>query len=384
MSAAVVEVGPRSVRGAGSAPREWISVAIECIDDRLALLDGQLVEVSRLWGDLLEAVAGEHSETLVLVFPTWWSSGRIEVVTDAAGRLADEIVVRQRASTFGGDGVTTVVELSEELVVIAAPAAAVTVLPRRECENAAYLAGYLMVAIEVLIDVPDGVPAPSAELAARLRDGGIPVGYSDRHKTMCSVSAGVPDHALRESTGRLAPSRRRVAAVLVGAMAALAAVGGSWMAQMLSSRTPDDPSTVLLVEGRVAVRVPAQWTVKRITSGPGSARLRVSAPTGGPAALHLTQSMGAASATVDEVAATLRRALESEPPGVFADMDPAGSVGGRPAVTYRELRAGSETSWAVVIDGAIRVAIGCQSPPQRRDVIHEACVRAVKSVHVVR
>ncbi len=384
MNANVVEVGPQTVRGRDSAPRDWISVAMECVDDEFALLEGRLVEVRRLWSDLLEVVAGECPETLVLVFPTWWSSARVQLVTDAADSFAAEVVVLQRASTLRVDGATTVVELSEEFVVIAAPAAEIKVLPRRKCDIAGHLAaGYLGVATEVLIDVPAEVSPPPPALTARLRGDGIPVAHSDRQRMVGAVSAGLPDRGLPDSVGAQVRSRR-IAAVLVGVMVALAAVGGGWAAQALSGQPPADPSTVLLVEGRVAVRVPARWAVKRITSGPGSARLRVSAPTGDSTALHLTQSAGAASATIAEVAETLQHALDAEPPGVFADMDATGSVGGRPAGTYRELRAGSETRWAVVIEGAIRVAIGCQGPPGRPDIIRDACVRAIESVHVVR
>ncbi|MCH9640643.1 MAG: type VII secretion-associated protein [Actinomycetia bacterium] len=385
MNTAVVEVGPQSVRGRYCAPAEWISVAIDCVDDKLALLDGRLVEVPRLWSDLLEVAAGEHSETLVLVFPTWWSAARVDLITRAAGGRAGEVVVRQRASTLDADGAAVVVELSEEFVVIAAPGFEVEVLPRGKRDSAGLLAaGNLSVAAEVLIDVPAGVSAPPPAFAAQLRADGVPVSYSDRGRMMSSASAGLGDDALPEPAGGPACSRRRVAAVLCGTTLALAAVGGGWATQGLSVQPPADPSTVLLVEGRVAIRVPAQWAVQRILSGPGSARLRVSAPTGDSTALHLTQSVGAATSTIAEVAATLRHALESEPPGVFADMDPEGSVGGRPAVTYRELRPGSETRWAVVIDGAVRVAIGCQGPPERREVIRDACVRAVESAHVLR
>ena len=396
MNPAVVEVGPQTVRGPGSAPRDWISVAIECVDDQLALLDDRLVEVRRLWSDLLEVVAGERAETLVLVFPTWWSSGRVELVTDAADGIAAEVVVRQRAAALGADGATAVVELSEEFVVIATPGADAKVLPRGERDSDAFLgaglraAGFLAGTIEVLIDVPAEVSPPTPALSARLRADGLPVAYGDRHRMVRSVRGGLPDHsgardqAGRESAGRRALSRGRVAAVCAGAVVSLASVGGGWAAQKLSVQPPAGSSTALLVEGRVVVRVPAQWAVERITSGPGSARLRVSAPTGDSTAIHLTQSAGATSTTIADVAETLRHAVESEPSGVFADLDPTGSVGGRPAVTYRELREGSETRWAVVIDGAIRVAIGCQSPPGRLDAIRDACVRAVQSAHVVR
>jgi hypothetical protein len=70
VNAAVVEVGPQTVRGPEPVARERISVAIECIDDNIALLGGRLVEVRQLWSDLLEAAAGECGQTLVLVFPT--------------------------------------------------------------------------------------------------------------------------------------------------------------------------------------------------------------------------------------------------------------------------------------------------------------------------
>ncbi|GJF08349.1 type VII secretion-associated protein [Mycolicibacterium cyprinidarum] len=378
MNPAVVEVGPQTVRGPECAPREWISVAIECVDDHLALLDDRLIEVRRLWSNLLEVVAGERAEPLVLVVPTWWSSARVELITDAAGSVAPYVVVLQRGSALNADGATTVVELSDEFVVIVAPGVDAQVLPRGTCDVAAHLGA----ASEVLIDVPAEVSPPTPALATRLRAVGIAVAYSDRCRMVRSVSAGLGDRALRESAAGRARSRR-VIAVLAGAMVTLAAVGGGWAAQRPAGQPLGDSSTELLLEGRVAVRVPARWVVERITSGPGSARLRVTAPTGDSTALHLTQSAGATSATLAEVAETLRRALESEPPGVFTDMDSAGSVGGRPAVTYRELRAGSETSWAVVIDGAILVAIGCQSPPGRPEVIHDACVRAVQSAHVV-
>lgn len=377
MRTAVIEVGPQTVRGPDPGPREWISVAIECVDDEVALLDAGLVEVRRLWRDLLELVAGKHPGTLVLVIPTWWSSARVGVLTEAARGLGDDVVVMRRASVLVAEGATPVVELAEEFAVIAAPAGGFEVLSRAERD----IAGYLSVGREVLIDVPGEVAPFGPAFAARLRADGILVVYSDRQRMMRSVGAELVRRAAPEPTlGR----RRRTVAVLLGALATLAAAAGGWLAQTPSVQPPADTSTVMLVEGRVAVRVPAQWAVEKITSGPGSARVRVSAPASESTALHVTQSAGTASSTIVEVAETLRRALESERPGVFRDLDPAGSVGGRPAVTYREIRADSETSWAVLIAGVIRVAIGCQSPPGRPEAIQDACVRAVRSTHVVR
>ncbi len=380
MNPVVVEIGPQTIRGPNSAPQEWISVAIGCIDDQIAVLGERLVEVVRLWSDILEVIAGEHAEALVLVFPTWWSSARVELVTAAAHKVATEVVVLHRASVLGADGDATVIELSEEFVVTAPPGSEVTVLPRGEHDVAAPLGA----AGSILVDVPADVSPLGPTLTAQLRAAGIPVAHSDRHRLLLAVTAALPDRAVRDRTGDRPRPGRRTVAVLAGAVLSVAAVGGGWAAQALSGHTPADMSTALLVEGRLAVRVPAHWVIERITAGPGSARLRVSAPAADATALHITQSVGATSVTIAEAAESIRHALESEPPGVFTDFDPAGSIGGRPAVTYRELRAGSETVWAVVVDGAIRIAIGCQSPPAHRDPIDDACTRAVQSAHVVR
>lgn len=375
MNPVVVEVGPHTVRGPNDAPRDWISVAVECVDDQIALLDDQLVEVRRLWSDVLDTVAGGQTETLVLVFPTCWSQTRIELVAGAARDVATDVVELQRASVLGSDGESTVVELSEDFVVIVPPGSGVTVLPRGERDVTAHLGA----APWVLVDVPAGVPPLAPAVTAQLRAAGVAVVHSDRGRLLRAVSTALPEPDVAE-----VPSRRRALAVLAGAAVSAAAIGGGWAAQALSDPPQAEAATTLLVEGGVSVRVPAHWAVERITSGPGSARVRVTAPTDHSTALHLTQSTGATPTTIAEVAESLRRAFESEPAGVFTEFDAAGSVGGRPAVTYREMRAGSETSWAVVIDGETRIAIGCQSPPARRDVIHDTCLRAVASANTVR
>ena len=74
---AVVEVGPVRVRGSKVPPFEHVSVAIGCIDDEYALLDGQLVEVPRLWRDVLAAAFDESVDRLTLVVPTWWPAAPV-------------------------------------------------------------------------------------------------------------------------------------------------------------------------------------------------------------------------------------------------------------------------------------------------------------------
>lgn len=385
MTTTVVEVGPQTVRGPDTVSPEWISVAIGCVDDQIAVLDGRLVQVHRLWTDLLEVAAGGNAQTLVLVVPTWWASSRIALVTEAAGRVASEVVVVQRTSILGAHGDATVVEFAEDLVVVAAPGAEIKVLPRGQCDVAGWVgqAVWAGQATEVLVDVPAEVSPPAFALTTKLRANGTAVTFSDRQRVTRSVGVWLTGRGLPVSSGDRRRSRRSVAAVLAGVLLSSAAIGGGWAAQVLSGQSPlDTPS--LLVEGRVTVQVPSSWVVERITSGPGSARVRVSASAAESTALHITQSAGAASATIVEVAETLRHALESQRPGVFVDWNPAGSAAGRPAVTYREIRADSETGWAVVVDGEIRIAIGCQSPLGHADVINDVCMRAIRSAHVLR
>ena len=172
---------------------------------------------------------------------------------------------------------------------------------------------------------------------------------------------------------------------MAGAAVTMAAAGGGWAAQTVVMEPSDpsgDPATRLLTEGRVAVRVPASWNVERITAGAGSARVRVAA-TGGLPALHITQSTGPEGTTGAELAESLREAIESETAGVFVDFDAGGENGGRPAVRYVERRTGSETRWTVLVDGTVRIAVGCQSAPAHADLIEVACAQAVRSAHAV-
>ncbi|WP_156448557.1 type VII secretion-associated protein, partial [Mycobacterium sp. NAZ190054] len=155
-----------------------------------------------------------------------------------------------------------------------------------------------------------------------------------------------------------------------------------WAAQALSDRPAAPPGTRLLVEGRVGVSVPASWTVERVTAGPGSARVRV-ADGGGLPALHITQADGVP-ATVPEVAETLWKAIESETPGVFVDFDAGGERAGRPVVTYLERRTDSQTRWSVLVDGTLRIAIGCQSAPGQQSAVEGVCDEAVRSARAVR
>ena len=183
--------------------------------------------------------------------------------------------------------------------------------------------------------------------------------------------------------------QRRGGALTLAAGVAVSAVvtaGALWW--------PADPAGVqsampvsALVEGRVALDVPAGWTVRRVTDGPGSARVQVMSPLDGGPILHVTQSR-VPGADLSATAATLRRAMDSEvdagADGAFVDFNPTDIRGGRPAVTYRELRPGREILWVVLVDSDVRISIGCQHAAGQGSTVAAPCDAAVRSARRVR
>lgn len=131
-------------------------------------------------------------------------------------------------------------------------------------------------------------------------------------------------------------------------------------------------------EGRVVVGFPADWTVTRVTGGPGSRRLQATAPDDPELAVHVTQSY-LPDSTLAAAAEVLRRVIDDEPAGVFVDFHADGRAGGRPAVTYREVRTGKVIDWSVLLAGSTLIGIGCQSPPQRPGSVRAACDQAAES-----
>ncbi len=154
------------------------------------------------------------------------------------------------------------------------------------------------------------------------------------------------------------------------------------------------PAVQRVVEGRIAVQVPADWTVTRVTAGPGSRRLQAAAPADPGLALHFTQSYAPEStppestppestppeSTLERAGDALGAAIADQPAGLFVDLNTDGRAGGRPAVTYREIRPGRIVDWSVVHVGSTLIGIGCQSPPQRAEAVRATCQRAVASV----
>jgi type VII secretion-associated protein (TIGR03931 family) len=244
-----------------------------------------------------------------------------------------------------------------------------------------------------LVDAPAGVIGAAligASVADHLRANGIAVSVADDDcvqraaATWLARQQGqVPDPEAAEVLPPIHRNRRGMA-VLAGAAVCVAALCGGFAVGDDKSVPPSMgmPMT-LLVEGRVGVKVPVQWAVQRITTGPGSARVQVVSPSDADIVVHITQSSVPSHQTMAMVAETLRTALAEQPRGVFVDFNPADRRADKPAVTYRENRADHEVAWTVLIDDGVRIAIGCQSGPRREELVRDACDQAIQSAHAV-
>lgn len=369
----VVEVGPATICGPDDVPAEWISTALECVDDDIALLDERLISVPQLWQDVIRVAAGDVADTLVLICPTWWPPSRTGRVQKAAQTVAETVVILQRTAllrALAAPRRSTIVELAADLVVVTHPNARAIVVAHHGdvAMTAEAVAAAVGTSPVVLIDGPDTV------IADRLRCNGIEVLEIDED--------AVRREALRprpriEATPRRERQPRRAAALVGLASAAAVAVGA------IAVHGEARP-TALLVEGRVGMVVPADWAVQHVTSGPGSARVQITSPAHRALALHLTQSIGDPEAGLAATADSLRMALDDETDGVFVDFTATGHRAGRDAVTYREVRPRHTVTWAVLVDGAVRIAIGCQSPPGGEHLVRSVCEQAIRSAHAVR
>jgi type VII secretion-associated protein (TIGR03931 family) len=386
---------------------EMVREALGAIDDRVALVDGRPVAVDSLWCATLRSLDCGSPEGVIVVHPSWWSASRVGVVTAAAETLAGEVVVRRRSwllaqARDSAPEATAVVEIADRLVAVAG--AALVAVPRRveprfsAGEVAEEVAGVIsgMARGVVLIDAPStvaGAPALAALIADAVRlsgTGQTVVKIDDaRLVRLARAAAAVaqpaeaaPEPPCTAGAGgaRLrvrTPARLAVAGVVLAAVApAVTALGRH------GGPSPDKAPTTFLVEGRVALTVPANWPTQRVVAGPGSARVQVTSPSDPEVALHVTQSPVAGD-TLSVTAERLKRAIETEPAGVFVDFDPSGISAGRPAVTYREVRDVHHVRWTVLLDGTVRISVGCQSRPGGEDAVRDACEQAVRSAHAV-
>jgi type VII secretion-associated protein (TIGR03931 family) len=308
-------------------------------------------------------------------------------VRDAAARASVNVVVLQRAQVLTGDapGVLVVVEIAPEFVVISRAGCVVMAEPRigDHADVARTVADGVGAATAVLVDAPvgvDGAVELAVAIAECLRTDGVAVTTAAQDGVL-TAARHEPTARAREwkPSGRRRPLRMALSAV--AASVALLCVGVSVGFDVNDSPAADGPVT-LLVEGRVAVKVPALWVVRRITSGPGSARVEVTASDDTTAVL-ITQSQIRKGEPLAATAAALRRALDDQQAGVFSEFNPDDRRADRPAATYRELRAGRQIDWTVFVDDTVRIAIGCQTSPDSQKAVRDVCEEAIRSAHAV-
>ena len=383
MTDVVVEVGPATVRGPNHAETEWVSAGIDGIDDELTLIDDSAVAVADIWRKIILDVVGGSAESIVVVCPTWWPSSRMERVCDAAGAVADDVVGLRRAELVSGRQMW-LVEIAPEFVVVWSPGGIVDVV--RHGDTDALLAKIPMSTL-ALLDAPEGVDGagPLAEaIADRLRANGVDATIADRDWIRRGVDElRSPDEA-GDLEARPLPKRSgRAMALVAGTLVSAAVLCGGFAGRHNAPAVAADTPMTLLVEGRVGVMVPTLWEVKRVTSGPGSARVQVVSPDDATIALHVTQSSLVPQQSHEQVAESLRRVLGQEPDGVFIDFNPSDSRAGHPSVTYREIRQDHHIAWFVLIDQSLRIAVGCQSAPGHQDAVREVCDQAIRSAHGV-
>jgi type VII secretion-associated protein (TIGR03931 family) len=407
MTTHLVEVGPNAIRqlccGADVvADDEMLRAAFDSIDDPVTLVDLRPIRVDALWRSVLASVACGSPERAIVVHPSWWASTRIEVVRAAAQVLAGEVVMRPRswlltqACPIESHQAAVVVEIADQFVVISG-AAVIAETRRREPR---YVAEAVVRAIHemtsdatgaVVIDAPRTVGGASAlapMIAEGLRTSGeIAAAHVDDVRLKKIAAAIIRDEdstcASRyiEATGREHRRHLRFALIVLLIVSVLGAFGALTWTRRGAPAGGGVPTT-FLVEGRVALEVPAQWSTQRVVAGPGSARVQVTSPSDPEMALHVTQSRVALEA-LSATAEFLKQAIDAEPTGVFVDFNPAGNSAGRPAVTYREVRSDHDIRWTVLVDKAVRISIGCQSGHGSEEAIRQVCELAVRSARAL-
>jgi type VII secretion-associated protein (TIGR03931 family) len=412
---AIIEVGPGAIRrlccGTGSVVEtdasEVLDAALGAIDDRVALVGGRPFAVDSLWEAALRSLECDPDDPAngtVIVHPSWWSPSRVGVVAEAAAKsLLGDVLVRPRSwllrqASHADPEAIVVVEIAERVVAIVGAeivGVARNAEPRSVADEVARAVGEMRpgaTTTVALIDAPSTVTAAAALatlIARAVCDSGqsaIEIDAPQLSKLAASAQSTLSPHGEPPQSGpsaegdrSRAPMLRSLAAaafVLAVTVPIVAAVGRNGAA-------PTAAATTYLVEGRVALMVPANWLVQRVLAGPGSARVQVTSPADPEVALHVTQSPVPPDETLSVTAERLQRAIGSEPDGVFVDFNPSGVSAGRPAVTYREVRVNHQVGWVVLLDGPVRISVGCQSPPGGDDAVREACEQAVRSARAI-
>lgn len=336
-----------------------VSAALDGIDDEVALLGERPVLAADLWRTLIASLLGRRRGTVVVLHPSWWSRKRVNRVIAAAVAPRRRVIAMSRFALIRSKHPRAgpVVEIAADVIAVSGDSV-LRVLDCTEIESVADIAAELADSGEILLDAA----AETAQSAQAIREALSRRGLTARDAHTAELAA--------VTFTRRRPWRR------IAVAAALTSLGAAAMAWW-----PHD-SAASLLEGRIAVQIPPDWIVERITAGPGSRRVQVRSPADADIALHITQSY-APETTLAQTAEVLGRLVADQSPGVFVEFRPLDTVAGRPAVTYREVRPGRVIRWSVVVAGSTRISIGCQSAPGREDGIAQPCERAVASAREV-
>jgi type VII secretion-associated protein (TIGR03931 family) len=378
-------MGPREVDQIDSDAMQLASIALAAEDDTVMLVGDVPTSVAALWQRVfVELFGGRGVTSAELIHPTCWPAHRVAAVARAAGRVVEAVSTTPRSQALGESAVF--VELGPRYVAVAGSAWPLRLVDRADSVPHVLQKVCRLIADRpgaVRVDAPADVPGAAefgAALVRRLGERGRTVDVPRLEDRRC-VAGPAPSSAAPP------PRRRRVsrgaAAIPVGLAVAGLLVGGMHLRKTESIPHEAAPDSELLVEGSLAVEVPVDWIVRRITGGPGSNRVQVVSPHDPQVALHITQSR-VPRTELAATATTLADAMAAQPAGVFVDFDASAHRAGRPAVTYRELRSGHEVEWTVVQDGDLRISIGCQTAPGGWAAIEAVCERAALSAHQVR
>lgn len=391
----VVEVGPALVRARHGerclvADPELTAAVLACPDDPFVLIGDRAWPTADVWSDIWESVLAD-ADCVTLVTSSTWPRIRIDDLAETLRHRVKDLDVRSRSAAIsaaaGTSTPTVVVEIAPTLVAVVAlgETGATAMVSRVGAPDDVARRVAAEVArrprpISVVLDVAAGV-AGAHELARLIAR------YLSAASEPVRLTTIDGDRLLAEPPRQTSPRPPRppkprrswlggAAAAVVGSAAVLVVQIGAAPAETVSRQ----PVTVV-VEGGVTVNVPALWPVDRVTEGTGSARLQLNSPDGDGSALHVTQSAVPDGETLERTAETLRRAISAEAPGVFVDFNPTDSRAGRRVVTYREVRADHDILWHVLVDGAVRISIGCQAVHGLEGEITTACEEAVRSAH---
>lgn len=390
MTAAVCAVGPATVArlpddssAAHPAGVAVVQAAIDGGDGRCVLVGDDPTPLQRVWADTLAPLL-EGADRAVLIHPSWWTAPRIDMVRATATALVGDAELISRSVLLDHrHSRAVIVEMAPHAVLVLCDGVPVAVHQRTSAPDVvAHRVAETVLAQDrqrpVVIDTPAQV-AGAAEVATAVdtvlaRHGVRAERSADRQLFWAASTLAVPEPREVRAARRIRWPAVSLTAALAAAVLAAGVVVGPGERREHPAPTP----VAALVEGGVTVQIPARWIVRRVTSGPGSARVQVISPDDDDAVLHVTQSRSV-DPDLAATAAALRRAVDAEPQGTFTDFNPTDRRAGRDAVTYREIRPGRDIVWTVLVDGDVRISIGCQNATGRSIAVAAACDDAVRT-----